>query len=49
MLLAEVNQWPEDVKMYFGETTHWQYTHGVPDPTTVSPDASSRRIRSIRI
>jgi pimeloyl-ACP methyl ester carboxylesterase len=20
------------------ETTHWQYTHGVPDPTTVSPD-----------
>jgi pimeloyl-ACP methyl ester carboxylesterase len=20
------------------ETTHWQYTHGVPDPTAVSPD-----------
>jgi pimeloyl-ACP methyl ester carboxylesterase len=23
------------------ETTRWQYTHGVPDPTTVSPDGQS--------
>jgi pimeloyl-ACP methyl ester carboxylesterase len=23
------------------ETTHWQYTHGVPDPTMVSPDGYS--------
>ena len=23
------------------ETTHWQYTHGVPDPTSVSPDGQS--------
>jgi pimeloyl-ACP methyl ester carboxylesterase len=23
------------------ETTHWQYTQGVPDPTTVSPDGQS--------
>ena len=23
------------------ETTHWQYTHGVPDPTTVSPDGQA--------
>lgn len=23
------------------ETTHWQYTHGVPDPTTVSPDGQN--------
>jgi len=23
------------------ETTHWQYTHGVPDPTLVSPDGYS--------
>jgi pimeloyl-ACP methyl ester carboxylesterase len=23
------------------ETTHWQYTHGVPDPITVSPDGQS--------
>ncbi len=23
------------------ETTHWQYTHGVPDPTLVSPDGQS--------
>jgi pimeloyl-ACP methyl ester carboxylesterase len=23
------------------ETTHWQYTHGVPDPTIVSPDGYS--------
>lgn len=23
------------------ETTHWQYTHGVPDPTFVSPDGQS--------
>jgi pimeloyl-ACP methyl ester carboxylesterase len=23
------------------ETTHWQYTHGVPDPTLVSPDGWS--------
>jgi pimeloyl-ACP methyl ester carboxylesterase len=23
------------------ETTHWQYTHGVPDPTMVSPDGQN--------
>jgi pimeloyl-ACP methyl ester carboxylesterase len=23
------------------ETTHWQYTHGVPDPTVVSPDGQN--------
>jgi pimeloyl-ACP methyl ester carboxylesterase len=23
------------------ETTHWQYTHGVPDPTAVSPDCQN--------
>src|SRR5262249_12537672 len=23
------------------ETTRWQYTHGVPDPTSVSPDGQS--------
>ena len=23
------------------ETTHWQYTHGVPDPTIVSPDGQN--------
>ncbi|MFZ0608806.1 MAG: alpha/beta fold hydrolase, partial [Xanthobacteraceae bacterium] len=23
------------------ETTHWQYTHGVPDATTVSPDGQN--------
>jgi pimeloyl-ACP methyl ester carboxylesterase len=23
------------------ETTHWQYTHGVPDPTMVSPDGQA--------
>jgi hypothetical protein len=23
------------------ETTRWQYTHGVPDPTTVSPDGQN--------
>jgi pimeloyl-ACP methyl ester carboxylesterase len=23
------------------ETTHWQYTHGVPDPTAVSPDGQN--------
>ena len=23
------------------ETTHWQYAHGVPDPTSVSPDGQS--------
>src|SRR5438045_4013173 len=31
------------------ETTVWQYTHGVPDTTTVSPDGYSLRPQSTKV
>src|SRR5256885_9542576 len=31
------------------ETTRWQYTHGVPDPTMVSPDGQNLDRKSTRL